>query len=397
MRWRIGVALLLIVVGVGVWSYLRPIPAVSLGLQLPATDVLPGTAPTLPWPSQGSGSIAVSGLGFLASSGNEQAIPAASVTKVMTALIILEDKPLTVGDAGPTLTLSEVDVQSYRADLADRESVVPVQVGEQLTELQLLEGLLIPSGNNYSETLARWDAGSVDAFVAKMNARAAALNLKHTNFADTSGASPLSTSTPSDLVVLGTAAMKQPVFAQVVAMTQAELPFAGTVYNVDRMLGQGGIVGIKTGSGLSTGANFLFAATMTVDGHSITLYGCLMGQETLDAAFSGATTVIAAVQQAIHVRRVLERNQTVATIVAPWGAETAVVSSVDVDLVEWPGMVLRQRLESHPIVIDQPVAPDTKEGSEHLTLGDYSLDVPLLTASPLYPPGRLWRLLRFSF
>jgi D-alanyl-D-alanine carboxypeptidase (penicillin-binding protein 5/6) len=257
--------------------------------------------------------------------------------------------------------------------------------------------MLIPSANNFAELLARWDAASIDAFVAKMNARALALHMTHTTFADSSGASAGTVSTPTDLIALGVVAMKQDVFAQIVGMGQAVLPVAGTVYNVDGVLGQSGIIGIKTGSGLSLGANFLFAASVTVDGHQIVIFGCVMGQATLDRAFAAAKVLIGALQPALHVRRVIERNETVATYVTPWGEQTDLVSSVAVDLVEWPGMVLRQRLDARAIVVDHPLAAGTVEGSEHVVLGDYRLDVPLVTADPLYPPGRFWRLTRLSF
>jgi D-alanyl-D-alanine carboxypeptidase (penicillin-binding protein 5/6) len=397
MRMRVGVALLLLAVAAATINYLRPIPAVAPVHLLRATDVIPGTPPDLPWPSRGSGAVGVSGLGFVASSGNEQAIPAASVTKVMTALVLLTDKPLQKGETGPTITLTDADVQSYEADLRSEQSVAKVEAGEQLTELQLLEGMLIPSANNFAETAARWDAGSIQAFVSRMNARATALGMTHTKFADTSGASPASVSTPTDLLALGMTAMRDPVFAEVVAMPQVELPVAGTVYNVDAVLGQGGIVGIKTGSGLNTGANFLFAADVIVDAHEIVLIGCVMGQPALAVAFASAKKLIAAISHVIHVRRVIARNDSVATYTTPWGNESDLVSADDVDLVEWPGMVLRQHLNARSIVIDQPLSSRTREGTEHIVLGDYDLEVPLVTADPLYPPGRLWRLTRISF
>src|SRR5260370_17013309 len=223
MRWRVGGALLLVVVAAATVNYLRPIPPVSATPLLPASQVIPGTAPPLPWPSPGAGAVGVSGLGFVGSSGNEQAIPAASVTKVMTALIVLEDKPLSKGSPGPSVTMSDADVQSYQSDLSDQQSVVKVEAGEQLSELQLLEGMLIPSANNFAETVARWDAGSLDAFVAKMNARAAALHLAHTKFADVSGASVGSVSTPSDLTRLGLVAIQTDLFVKLVEMAQPTL------------------------------------------------------------------------------------------------------------------------------------------------------------------------------
>ncbi len=394
MRLRIGIVFLVVVVGLATWNYLRPIPGVAATGTPPASEVIAGTPPAMPWPSRGSAAVGVQSLGFIGSSGNEQAIPAASVAKVMTALVIIEDKPLKKNDLGPTITISDTDVQSYNIDFANKESVARVQAGEQISELQLLQGMLIPSANNFAETLARWDTGSIDAFVTKMNTRATALHLTHTKFADTSGANPGTVSTPSDLMSLGMTAMKQEVFAQVVGMASADLPVAGTVYNVDGVLGQSGIVGIKTGSGLNTGANFLFAATISVDGIPITFFGCVMGQPTLDDTFAAAKKLIGAMQSALHVRKVLVKNQTVATYITPWGAQTDLVSSVDVELIEWPGMVLRQRVDARTLVLDRPLPAGTQEGTEHMVLGGYNLDVPLVTADPMYPPGRFWRLTR---
>jgi serine-type D-Ala-D-Ala carboxypeptidase (penicillin-binding protein 5/6) len=396
MRWRVGGAILLVLVALGAVNYLRPIPSTPAVAQLPSTDRVPGTAPSLPWPATGSAAVGVSGLGFIASSGNEQAGPAASVTKVMTALVVLEDKPLKKGEPGPTVTITDVDVQAYQSEMKD-QSTEKVVAGETLTELQLLQGMLIPSANNFAETLARWDAGSLDTFVARMNTKAKALHLTHTTFADVSGASPSSVSTPTDLLALGMVAMQNEVVADTVGRAQVDLPVAGTVFNVDGELGKpGGIIGIKTGSGFNTGANFLYAATATIDSRKITIFGCVMGQPTLLIAFSSAHTLIDAMSAVLHVRRVVARNQAVATFQTPWGDATDVIAQVDLDLTEWPGLIVRQRLDVNPIVFDHPVPRSTVVGSEHVVLGDYVEDVPLLTADPMYPPGRVWRLTRLS-
>lgn len=394
---RIGAVLVLVAAIAAVANYLRPIPATAAtGSTVRSSEVIAGTAPNLPYPSHGSAAVAVAGLGFIGNSGNEQPLPAASVTKVMTALVLLEDKPLKKDEPGPTITLTQADVQSYQNDVAGDQSTVRVEAGESITELQSLEGMLIPSANNLAEALARWDTGSLDSFVTKMNTKAASLHLAHTKFADVSGASPDSVSTPSDLVRLGMTAMsEQEVIAAIVAMGQVDLPVAGTVYNTNRVLGQTGIFGIKTGH-LNVGANFLFAANVSVDGHTIVVYGCVMGQPTIDIAFAASQTLIGAMSSALHVRRIFAHNQTVATYVTAWGEQSDLVAGVDVDLVEWPGMVVRQTLQANTIVVDHPIAPGTREGTVHIVLGDYSLDVPLVTADQLYPPGRFWRLTRIS-
>jgi D-alanyl-D-alanine carboxypeptidase (penicillin-binding protein 5/6) len=188
--------------------------------------------------------------------------------------------------------------------------------------------------------------------------------------------------------------MKQEVLAQIVATSDAKLPVAGTVYNVDYALGQSGIIGIKTGSGLNLGANFLFAASANVNGFTITIYGCVMGQPTLDSAFAAAKALIAAMQPQLRVARVLSKYVSVGSYEPPWGGHAELLSTANVDLVEWPGMILRQSLRAPALAINKPIATGTAEGELHIVLGDYSLDVPLTTSASLYPPGRFWRLTR---
>jgi serine-type D-Ala-D-Ala carboxypeptidase (penicillin-binding protein 5/6) len=386
-----------LVVAIGAWNYLQPIPAVAATSFHPAQVAITGAQPNMPWPNVGSAAVGASGLGLIAASGNVPPAPAASVAKVMTALVLLDDKPLAKGEAGPTLIMTDQDVATYMADAAELQSVVPVAAGEQLSEFEALQALLIPSGNNIAETLARWDAGSVAAFVTKMNQRAAALHLGHTTFADPAGVSTQTVSTASDLLALGMAAMQQEVLAQIVNLPQAILPVAGTVYNVNSALGQSGIVGIKTGSGLNVGADFLFAATATVDGQSVMLYGCVMGEPTLDTAFTDAEKLIGTMQDTLRVRRVVSRYDVIGAYETAWGGNSDLVATVDATLVEWPGMILRQRLDAQTLVIDGTTPGGLSEGKLHLALGDQQVDVPLVTAASLDPPGLTWRLFRVNF
>ena len=396
MRGRILLGLAVLVAAALGLNYLRPVPAVAATSSVVSQKTIAGSAPTLPWPSDGSAAVGVSGLGKLADSGNETQVPTASVAKVMTALVVMHDKPLGLGQTGPSITVTDEDVQAYQTDLQQKQSVVAVQAGEVLTQYQALQAMLIPSGNNIAELLARWDAGSVPAFVDRMNERARALGLAKSKFADPAGADTGTVSTASDLLVLAMVAMTDPVIAQIVSLPQVQLPVAGLEYNVNAALGQDGIVGIKTGSGLAQGANFLFAATVTVTGHQVTIFGCVMGQPTLGAAFSAARALIRAMQPALTVKQELARNQAVGGYDTPWGTHSDLISTVDVPLVEWPGMILRERLDARVLSIDRPVNPGTPAGTVHVVMGDYDLAVPVVTANQLYPPGRLWRLTRLS-
>src|SRR4029077_4893097 len=103
-----------------------------------------------------------------------------------------------------------------------------------------------------------------------------------------SGFSPLSVSIPADLIKLGQTVMLQTVFAQIVAQSQAPLPVAGVVHNLDTLLGEGGVVGIKTGHTDEAGGCFVMAADLTIDGLSVRIYSAVMGQPNALAGGSKA-------------------------------------------------------------------------------------------------------------
>jgi serine-type D-Ala-D-Ala carboxypeptidase (penicillin-binding protein 5/6) len=397
-RWlgRLALVVAVLVVAVGTWDYLQPVPTVAATSYHPAQVAIAGPPPNLPWPGVGSAAVGVSGLGLIATSGDVPPAPVASVAKVMTAMVVLADKPLAKGDSGPILIMTDQDYATYTADAAQGQSVVPVAVGEQMTEFEALQALLIPSGNNIAETLARWDAGSVPAFVSKMNGRAASLQLAHTTFVDPAGLSTQTVSTPADLLAMGMAAMRQEVLAQIVGLAEATLPVAGTVYNVNAAIGQSGITGIKTGSGLNSGATFLFAATASIDGQPLTIYGCVMGQPTLDAAFTEAQALISTMRDTLRVRQVVSVYDVVGAYQSAWGGSSVLEATTGATLVEWPGMILRQRLDAKTLVIDGTVPNGMSAGNLHLVLGDQQVDIPLVTQGTIDPPGTPWRLFRIN-
>ena len=381
-----GLVLLLLVLAVV--QYLRPLPAVPPRPLLPASAHVPGAAPGLPWPGTGWAALGAVGLGVVATSGPEKPQPIASVAKVMTALVVLDGMPIPAGQQGPSMTVTAQDVADYAAKRDQGQSVVRVGAGEQLTEYQLLQGLLIPSGNNIADLLARWVAGSVPAFVDRMNARARAIGLKSTTFVDTSGFDPRTVSTPSDLVRLGSIAIADPVVAEVVAQPQAELPVAGTVYNVDYAVGQGGIAGIKTGSSPEAGACFLFSSPQP----GFTIVGAVMGLGSLDDAFAATKALIRAAAGAMQAVSVVTKDQAVGRYVSPWGSQTDILAGAQVLLVEWPGLLVRMQLEAP--AAHAPLAPGSGAGTLLVTVGEQQVRVPLLTADPLFEPGNRWRLLR---
>jgi serine-type D-Ala-D-Ala carboxypeptidase (penicillin-binding protein 5/6) len=391
---RLLVALALVfVLGVVVtFNYLRPVDAVAASPIMPTGQRVPGQAPELPWPAGGA-AVAASGIGIIGSHGDPSPRPMASVAKVMTALVVIADHPLDPAQPGEQVTVTSEDFANYQREAADGQSVVAVQVGETLTERQLLDGLLIPSGNNFADILARWDAGSTDAFVAKMNRRAAALGMKRTHYADPSGFSEQTVGTPADLVLAGEAVMAVPVLAQVVGQGQVDLPVAGTSFNVDYALGSQGIVGIKTGSAPKAGACFLFAATAKVGGKATLVVGAVMDEPTLDDAFTASEKLIAAVVPALKLVPAVAASEAVAEYRAPWGSRTGLIAQKDISLLAWPGMILHRRVNAP--AVQPPLSDGQGVGTFAAWVGSGPpQSVPLTTDGPLFEPGNAWRLTR---
>jgi D-alanyl-D-alanine carboxypeptidase (penicillin-binding protein 5/6) len=236
-------------------------------------EALPGTV----WPAHGQAAVRL-GQSQVYAGPNQHPAAIASVAKVMTAYLVLRDHPLRAGQDGPAITLTDADVADADRRRGQEESVVSVAAGEQLTELQALQALLLPSANNIAAVLARWDAGSTDRFVARMNATARSLGMTHTRYTDPSGYDDATVSTAADQVRIVDRALRLPVFASIVGTPSATLPVVGTVHNTNTLLGHDGFVGVKTGSTAAAGGCFAFRAIRRIDGRWTTITGVVLGQ-----------------------------------------------------------------------------------------------------------------------
>jgi serine-type D-Ala-D-Ala carboxypeptidase (penicillin-binding protein 5/6) len=258
-----------------------------------ALEALPSTV----WPIYGQAAFVETGQAPVRAGPNQHAAPIASIAKVMTAYLVLRDHPLGPGQDGPTITLTDADVADTDRRRAQEESVVLVAAGEKLTERQALQALLLPSANNIAPVLARWDAGSLERFVARMNATARSLGMSRTRYTDPSGYDDATVSTAADQVRIVDRAMHLPVFASIVATPSASLPVAGTVQNTNTLLGHDGFVGVKTGSDDAAGGCFAFRAIRWIDGTRTTITGVVLGQPGHDQIAAGLAAADAMVDR----------------------------------------------------------------------------------------------------
>lgn len=327
-----------------------PIPLGPPSFAMSPHVTVPGSS-TAAWPTQGQAAIELPGFGTLGASGDAgTASPIASVAKTMTAYLILRDHPLPVGGQGPEITVTQQDVATYQYDVGQNMSTVPVAAGEQLSEAQALEALMLPSANNIAFLLADWDDGSSSAFVHEMNDEAGNLGMGHTQYTDPSGYDPGTVSTAPDQIALGEAAMQMPFFAWLVAQTSAQIPVAGTIDNYNSLLGYNGVDGIKTGSTGQAGGCLLFHAVFTADGKQLTLVGAVLGQgagsgQELQDGLAAAKQLVASAEADVTAYQVVGPQTVVATIPLTGGAVSDLYPAAALSVPAWPGEQLTLSME----------------------------------------------------
>jgi D-alanyl-D-alanine carboxypeptidase (penicillin-binding protein 5/6) len=324
------VGVLVVVAALVVVQLVRTPPPQSVSMSEPAALSVPGSA-SIAWPTAAEGAVDVAGV--VQTSGTQTARPIASLAKMMTAYVVLHDHPLTSGEAGPSITVTPTDVTIYDLDKTASGSVLAVTAGEQLTEQQALQALLVASADNIAEMLAQWDAGSITAFVTKMNATAKSLGMDHTTYTDPSGLEDTTVSSARDQLVMAVRAMALPAFASIVALPQVTIPVGGTVQNYNYDIGHDGIIGIKTGSDSASLGCWAFAATRTVAGTARTVYGVVLGvpatsEGLVEPALSAGVAVANAAPATVQTVSASSAGEVVGHVDAPWRNNAVPVMAV---------------------------------------------------------------------
>lgn len=331
-----AVAAVVIIAVYGCWAWNRTLPPLE-PLSAIAQLQVQSPASKLAWPSVGESAVGVVDSSILETHGVQTPLPTASTAKLITALAVLHQKPLTLGQQGPTITLTASDVALYTSYANQEGSVVQVAAGEQISEYQMLEALLLPSANNMADSLAVWAFGSLRAYSDFANTYVKQLGLTNTHIgSDASGLAPTTTSTASDLVRLGELAMQQPVLAQIVGQpTASGIPMVGTVKNVNFLLGTDNIVGIKTGNSNEVGGVFVSAARTTVNGKPVTIITALSNAATLFEALKYSLPLIQSAQTNFTAVSVVKAGAVIGHYHQPWGGTLTAIADKSIATHIW--------------------------------------------------------------
>lgn len=206
----------------------------------------------------------------------DEALPPASVTKVMTVLLVME-----AIDAGKLALDTKITVSAYAASMGG--SQVYLKEGETMRLEDLLKSVVIASANDAAVALAEAVAGSVDVFVARMNERARELGMEHTCFENVTGLDDTATKhliSAKDIAIMSRELLRHEKILEYTSIwmdTIRDGVFGLT--NTNRLIRfYRGATGLKTGSTAKAG----FCISATAKREDMHLICVIMGAESRD-------------------------------------------------------------------------------------------------------------------
>ncbi|MFJ7130432.1 serine hydrolase [Streptomyces sp. NPDC098101] len=388
--WTPLVLLLLIVFAIA--QMVRPLPAPALTLSAAPTYTFEGGELKMPWPGEGQGAVEVEGVGSMGAYGPQKPAPIASVTKTMTAYVILRDHPLRGKQTGPEI---EIDKKAADQGKAEHESTAAVQEGQTYSQKELLQLLMIPSANNVARLLARWDAGSEAAFVEKMNAAAKELGMTQSTYTDPSGLLDSTVSTPKDQLKLAKAVMQYDVFREIVNMPNVTVEgIPGRIENNNNILLKPGVGGIKTGSSTPAGGNLLWSANTIVDGQNRRILGIVMGAKNaqylgdkLQLSIDYSYELIKQAQKDVTSAAVVRKGQVLGYVDDGLGGKTPVVATKELKAVGWPGLKVELDLTDGGKAVPHTGKAGDVVGQVSIGTGAGRVSSPVALQADLVEPG----------
>ncbi|WP_146240166.1 D-alanyl-D-alanine carboxypeptidase family protein [Curtobacterium sp. MCSS17_008] len=348
------------------------------------------TVPELRFPDYGA--TAVQATGFpesLRTSGDDQARSIASITKVVTALVVLDAKPLDRGESGPRIRFDAEMRALYAQYLAQNGEVAPMPEGLRLSEHQTMQVMLMESANNYAGALALWAFGSMQGYERAASAWLDEHGLDDTTIHEPTGLDPDNRSTATDLVRLGQLALADPVVQEIVGTERVTVPGAGAIENSNKLLGLDGIEGIKTGTLDEAGACLLFAATYERGGRQVTVVGVMLGGVDHPSLDVDVRRLLRSVADNFQVITLAHAGQTFGTFSTPWRDEADAVAAEASEVLVWGETEVTAKTR-----LDRITFGDRGErvGSVRFSVEDHDpVTVPLVLGHSIEDPGVWWR------
>lgn len=314
-------------------------------------------------------------------------IATASLAKMITVQVVLDKYPLKAGESGPTITMTNDDENRYWWAVNNGGSNARVVAGEQITERQLLEGILLVSANNMADSLAIWAFGSIDGYHQAARQWLNKNNLVNTIVGgDASGFSSETKSTPTDLCKIMLLATKQPALVEILSANTATLPTGEVLQSTNRLLGQNGIFAGKTGYTDEAGRGLMVASHQQIGNVQLTTAAVSLSNDSYDAAFDTTNQLVLALANDLQVYSIA-KGEPIGEISSLWGSQTDLSVNHTVVVPYWSDQPPTIKLSINKQITDS-LSPNTIIGT--LQIGTNYINVH--AASGIEPARLAWRL-----
>ncbi|WP_417564329.1 D-alanyl-D-alanine carboxypeptidase family protein [Microbacterium sp.] len=383
--------------GYVVWALHAPVPAPHLVSAAPAVPN-PATA-ALTLPSDGSSTIRISGADayfagatkLTLTSGGNAPKPMASISKLITALVVLEKHPLKdASDAGPTITFGKAAHDLYDKYYVMDATIAPMPIGATMSLRGALAAMLIPSASNYAEAVSTWAYGSQYAFVGAARRWLKAHGMNDTTFVEPTGISAQNESTPRDLLKLGKLAAADPTIAELVATRGVSLPATGMLSNTNHLLGSEGIDGLKTGNLGQGRFNLLYTSSLDVGlDEPLLVSGAILGATTEESVETAVLSELNSIRAGFYTLTVAEAGQKVGTYTTAWGSSARLVVRADASIFTWSDTPITVRMKT---TTPKAYEDGTRVGTLTWTAGPSTTTAYLGVEGTIEPPSAWWRL-----
>ncbi|MHC3000073.1 D-alanyl-D-alanine carboxypeptidase family protein [Microbacterium sp. HJ5] len=380
------------------WALTAPLPAPDASSHQPP---VPAGAPAdLALPVEGAAAISVSGAdeylgdqasGIWATAGSGDPRPIASLTKLITALVILDAKPLAgPADPGPTITFTKAAHDLYDKYYVLGATIVSMPTGSSMSQRDALATMLVPSASNYAEAVSTWAFGSQWAFLEATRRWLAEHGLTGTTVVEPTGISPQNTSTPADLMALARLAAADPVIADLVGKSSVRVPGHNPFANTNTLLGTSGVTGLKTGN-LGAGTyNLLYTASLDVGlGEPLSVVGVMLGGSSRQSVNTDVLLLLDSIRAGFHEIPVATRGQELGTYTTPWGSSARLVVAGDASIFTWSDTPITVEMET---TTPKKYADGEDVGTLTWTAGPRTETVAVELRGDITPPTDWWRL-----
>ena len=314
-------------------------------------------------------------------------IATASLAKMITVQVVLDKYPLKAGESGPTITMTNNDENRYWWAVNNGGSNARIVTGEQITERQLLEGILLVSANNMADSLAIWAFGSIDGYHQAARQWLDKNNLVNTIVGgDASGFSSETKSTPTDLCKIMLLATKQPALVEILSANTVTLPTGEVLQSTNRLLGQNGIFAGKTGYTDEAGRGLMVASHQQIGNVQLTTAAVSLSNDSYDAAFDTTNQLVLTLANDLQVYSI-SKGESIGEIGSLWGSQTDLSVNHTVVIPYWSDQPPTIKLSLNKQMTDS-LSPNTIIGT--LQIGTNYINVH--ATSGIEPARLAWRL-----